>query len=147
MKVIYRANDGIEFDDKWECERYERECEFKKLPFNDFVALTCYDEKVNETDIINFWNRTSHIFFKTQESIEQFERVFNSFEKYFDGTFDKCFYNGLPDPNRWYHYDDAEEIFISDEQRIKELQDHIEEYDDILKKINQEGETNETEDN
>ena len=147
MEIIYRANDGREFDDEWECERHERECEFKKLPFKDFVALTYYNEKVDETDIANLWNSTVHIFFKTKESIEQFEQIFNNFKVDFDKTFDEFFYDGLPEPNKWYHYDDAEEIYISDEQRIKELQDHIEEYDDILKKINQEEKADETEDN
>jgi hypothetical protein len=41
-------------------------------------------------------------------------------------------------PNIWYHWNDLEECFESDEYKIRQLQDHIEEYDDILKKINQE---------
>ena len=147
MEIIYRANDGSEFDNEWECEQYEKKCQFKKLHLKDFVALTYRNEKVDEDDLYDLWNNTAHIFFKTKESIEQFEQAFNTYEIDFNGTFDEWFYNGLPEPNQWYHYDDAEEIFISDEQKIKELQDHIEEYDDILKTINQEEETNETEDN
>lgn len=147
MEIIYRAKDGKEFDDEWECEQYEKNCEFNKLPFKDFIALTYHNKKVEEDDMYDLWNNTCHIFFKTEESIEYFEQAFNIYEKDFEGTLDEWFYNGLPEPNQWYHYDEAEEVFISDKQRIKELQDHIEEYDDILKKINQEEKTDETENN
>ena len=147
MEIIYRAKDGKEFDDEWECEQYEKKCEFKKLPFKDFIALTYCDKKVEESDMQDWWDKTYHIFFKTEESVKCFEQAFNICKKYFGETFDEHFYNGLPEPNQWYHYDDEEEIYISDEQKIKELQDHIEEYDDILKKINQEEKTDEAEDN
>lgn len=146
MDIIYRAKDGKEFDDDCECEAYEYDLEFKKLPFKDFVALTCRNKKVKEDNMDDLWNNTFHIFFKTEESIKQFEQIFNILKADFDDkNFDEYFYDGLPEPKQWYHYNDG--VFISDEQKIKELQDRIEEYDDILKKINQEEETNETEDN
>lgn len=133
MKIIFRANDGQEFDDEYECIIHEREVDEQKLLNNGIVFLDYYDEKIN-APIYNS-ETIYHIFFPTVESIDIFNKIYTS--KYYNIA-EKLNQDEEIKPNIWYHWNDREERFESDEYKIRQLQDHIEEYDDILKKIHQE---------
>ena len=132
MEIIYRANDGKEFEDEYECEKYERELKEKELLNKGIVFLDYYNEKIDAP--IYESARIYHIYFPTEESIKLLEKVY---EEENDTIVDHLNLNEEVKPNIWYHFDDFENGYFSYERKIKECQDQIEEYDDILKKINQ----------
>lgn len=133
MEIIYKAKDGKEFEDEYECKEYERKLRETELLNMGIIFLDCYNEKINspiyESEIIY------HIYFPTEESIKFFKQVY---EEENDFIIDKLILVEEVKPNIWYHFDDFEGNFFSYERKIKEFQENIKEYDDILKKINQE---------
>lgn len=141
MEIIYRANDGKEFDNELDCTNHELQLEVHKLEKNGgIIALDYYDENI--PNYLECFSDIRHIYFANEEVITELDMIFNKFvNEGLDITnedLDELFENGLPNPKTWYHWNDNEGQFESDEYKIKQLQDHIEEYDDILKKINQE---------
>lgn len=141
MEIIYRANDGKEFDDELDCTNHELQLEIHKLEKNGgIIALDYYNENI--PNYLECFDKVYHICFANEEVITELDNVFNKFANeglnITDKSLDELFENGLPNAKTWYHWDDWEEQFESDEYKIKQLQDHIEEYNDILKKINQE---------
>lgn len=133
MEIIYRAKDGKEFDDDYECEKYERKLREAELFNTGIILLDYYNEKINSP--IYKSETIYHIYFPTEESINFFKQVY---EEENDPIVDRLILNEEVKPNIWYHWNDCEEQFDSDEYKIRQLKDHIEEYNDILKKINQE---------
>lgn len=133
MEVIYRANDGTEFDDEYECRTHERVLKEQELLNSGIIFLDSYREKI-DTPIYNS-ETIYHMYFPTVESMKILNKIY---QDEYDDIVKKLNKNEETKPNIWYHWNDLEECFESDEYKIKQLQDHIEEYDDILKKINQE---------
>ena len=133
MEIIYRANDGTEFDDEYECRTHERVLKEKELLNSGIIFLDSYREKIDtpiyDSDTIH------HMYFPTAESMKILNKIYQN--EYGD-IVEKLNKNEEIKPNIWYHWNDREECFESDEYRIGLFQDHIKEYDDVLKKINQE---------
>lgn len=128
MEVIYKANDGILFDDEYECEKYERGLKEKELINSGIVFLDGYDELIDNP--IYDDDRIYHIFFPTSESIEMFNKIYD--EKDNGDMVERLNRYEEVVPNRWYHYDDCEDVFFSYEHKIKENQEIIETYDTLL---------------
>lgn len=133
MEIIYRAKDGKEFEDEYECEKYERKLRETELFKTGIIFLDYYNEKVNSP--IYESEKIYHIYFPTEESIKFFKQVY---EEENDSIIDKLILVEEIKPNIWYHFDDFEDSYFSYERKIKEFQEEIEKYDDIFKKINQE---------
>lgn len=133
MKIIYRANDGKEFDNKYDCQTHERELKEQELLNSGIIFLDSYreiiDAPIYDSDTIH------HMYFPTAESMKILNKIY---QNEYDDIVEKLNKNEETKPNIWYHWNDCEECYESDEYKIKQLQDHIEEYNDILKKINQE---------
>ena len=133
MEIIYRANDGTEFDDEYECRTHERVFKEKELLNSGIIFLDAYDEKIYtpiyDSDTIH------HMYFPTAESMKILNKIY---QNEYDDIVEKLNKNEEIKPNIWYHWNDREECFESDEYRIRLFQDHIKEYDDVLKTINQE---------
>ena len=127
MEIIYKANDGTLFEDEYECEKYERGLKEKELLDNGIIFLDYYNEKIN-TPIYNS-EKIYHIYFPTSESIELFDKAY---EVESDDIVERLNRYEEIVPNKWYHYDDLEDIFFSYEHKIKENQEKIEEYDTLL---------------
>ena len=141
MEIIYRANDGKEFDDELDCTNYELQLEIHKLEKSDgIIALDYFNDKI--PNYLKFFDTVHHIYFTNEEAVAELDNIFNRFANEGVGTaeknLDELFENGLPNAKTWYHWNGCREQYECDENKIKELQDHIEEYNDILKEINQE---------
>lgn len=141
MEIIYRANDGAEFDDERDCINHELQLEVHKLEENGgIIALDYYNETI--PNYLEFFEKVYHIYFTNEEVITELETIFNRFAneglEIANKDLDELFENGLPNAKTWYHWNDCEDQFECDEYKIKQLQDHIEEYDDILKKVREE---------
>lgn len=134
MEIIYRANDGKEFDDEYDCRTHERELKEQELLNSGIIFLDYYDEKI-DTPIYDI-EKIYHMYFPTTESIEMFYR-----DEY-DNISEKLSKYETIKPNIWYHWDDCVDQFESDEYKIRQLQDHIEEYDNKLKKVREKNENN-----
>lgn len=141
MEIIYRAKDGKEFDNELDCTNHELQLEVHKLEkTGGIIALDCYREKI--PNYLEFFEKVYHIYFANEEVITELETIFNKFTNeglsIADKDLDELFENGLPNAKTWYHWNDFEDQFECDEDKIKQLQDHIEEYDNILKKVREE---------
>ena len=143
MEIIYRANDRKEFDNELDCINHELQLEVHKLEkVGGIVALNYYNEKI--PNYLEFFETITHIYFENEQSIDALDNLINNFRNsglnitMTDKELAELFYDGLPEPKKWYHWNDCEEYYECDEDKIKELQDHIEEYDDILKKVREE---------
>lgn len=137
MEVIYRANDGKEFDDELDCRNHELQLEVHKLEKSGgIIALDYYNENI--PNYLECFEKVYHIYFANEEVIAELETIFNKFTNegldIADKDLDELFENGLPNAKTWYHWNDCADQFESDEDKIKQLQDHIEAYDNILKK-------------
>lgn len=143
MDIIYRANDGKEFDDEHECINHELQLEVHKLETNGgIIALDYYNENI--PNYLEFFEKVYHIYFDNEETVTELDNIFNRFAnevlEIADKDLDELFENGLPNAKTWYHWNDCEDQFECDEYKIKQLQDHIEEYDDILKEVREKNE-------
>ena len=141
MEIIYRAKDGKEFDDERDCRNHELQLEVHKLEKSGgIIALDYYNENIS--NYLEFFDQVHHIYFANEEVITELDNIFNKFANegldIADKDLDELFENGLPNAKTWYHWNDCEEQFECDEYKIRQLQDHIEEYDDILKKVGEE---------
>lgn len=141
MDIIYRANDGKEFDDEYECRNYELQLTVQKIEKNGgIIALDHCNESI--PNYLEFFGEVCHIYFANEEAITELDNIFNEFASEGLDIANKCldvlFENGLPNAKTWYHWNDFEEQFECDEDAIKELQDHIERYDDVLRKVREE---------
>lgn len=88
MKVIYEADDGTRFDDRWECEEYEWEQQHQagidKLEFYD-VEGNSLDNKLSETTYQTVWT----IVVPDKEALEAIKEIcehtgFFEYEKIID---------------------------------------------------------------
>lgn len=141
MEIIYKANDGREFNDEYDCINHELQLEVHKLEKSGgIIALDYYNENIS--NYLEFFDQVHHIYFANEEVITELDNIFNKFVNegldIADKDLDELFENGLPNAKTWYHWNDCEEQFECDEYKIRQLQDHIEEYDDILKKVGEE---------
>lgn len=133
MEIIYRANDGTEFYDEYECRTHERVLKEQELLNSGIIFLDSYREKI-DTPIYES-ERIYHMYFPTTESMKILNKIY---QDEYDDIVKKLNKNEEIKPNIWYHWNGREDCYESDEYKIKQFQDHIEEYDDILKTINQE---------
>ena len=133
MEIIYRAKDGKEFEDEYECEKYERKLRETELFNTGTIFLDYYNKKISSP--IYKSEKIYHIYFPTEESIKLFEKIY---EEEDDSIVEKLNCEEVIKPNIWYHFDDFKENFFSYERKVKEFQEKIEEYDNILKEMSQE---------
>lgn len=141
MEIIYRAKDGKEFDNEPDCTNHELQLEVHKLEkTGGIIALDYYDRKIS--NYLKDFDNVYHIYFINEDAITELDIIFNQFRNeglsIVNKDLDELFENGLPNAKTWYHWNDCEEQYESDEYKIRQLQDHIEEYDDILKKVREE---------
>lgn len=143
MDIIYRANDGKEFDDELDCRNYELHLAVHKLETNGGVIALDYNNEII-SNYLEFFETVYHIYFANEEVITELDNIFDGLTdsglNIADKDLDELFENGLPNAKTWYHWNDCEDQFECDEYKIRQLQDHIEEYDDILRKVHKENE-------
>lgn len=78
MEIIYRANDRTEFDDQFECEKYEEECKVQ-----DFLSRVIFQQNENADSIDTLKDCTS--FKIDMEDYDFFLEILTNFD---DDDFD-----------------------------------------------------------
>lgn len=144
MDIIYRANDGKEFDDELDCRNYELHLAVHKLETNGgIIALDHNNETI--PNYLEFFEKIYHIYFINEESVKELDNIIDRFVNEGLEITDRDLYelfenDSLPNAKTWYHWNDCEDKFESDEYKIKQLQYHIKAYNSLLKEVCEENE-------
>ena len=115
-KTVYIAFDGKEFEDEYECERYEN----KKLQNKYGKDLLVYDENGKLIALDNdyrLFQESAYVVCKSEEALNYLNKIFydnNANDIDYEGNFPVSFY-----------YDFKTGEWEKIEHRIKELQDEI----------------------
>lgn len=124
MEIIYVANDGVQFNNKDECIRYERFAEANKVGrklrfFNaDCRELLCENPLKNFEDCY-------YVFIANEEALEFLDTMT-------EGTYwcDKPTHCGL------FYYDENNEAFCDVNVKISDLKKEIAEYEKLILRCN-----------
>ena len=100
MKIIYIADDGKEFDNEFDCERYEWEL---KHPLN---GISFYDKNNNELG--NIFSTDTYC--TTEKVVVSNESALKSLKEFADYT-GFCCYHNIKECGEWVFNDD-EETFV-----------------------------------
>ena len=124
MEIIYVANDGVQFDNKEECIRYERFADANKIGrrlrfFNaDRRELLCEDPLKNFEDC-------SYVFIADNEALE-----------FLNAMTEKDYWCDKPTHCGLFYYDDNDEAFYNVDTKISDLKAEIAEYEKLVLRCN-----------
>lgn len=105
MEIIYRADDGTEFDSLYECEQYEAEARIEQYE-GRIVALDCNDNKMTLADG-NFYSECMVVYLEDNEAVDFFK----------DGSErESVSYYGVDGPGV-YVWGDSKWVLSKDEER------------------------------
>ena len=114
MEIIYKANDGTIFYDAPECEEYERKCTVAKV--KDSLIWLDADRKVVPLENLDF----DPVFYFKATSKEAIDFMYQVLED------NNCDLDGdVIEGHIIYFWDNSEEMFVSINTRIWELQEQI----------------------
>ena len=114
MEIIYKANDGTLFKDACECEEYERKTDVAKVK-NSLTWLNA-DKEVVPLEDLDF----DPVFYFKATSKEAIDFMYKVLE---DNNCDID--NNVIEGHIIYFWDSSEEMFVSTNTRIWELQEQI----------------------
>lgn len=120
MRTVYIADDGTEFDDDFECEKYEYKCDFKN---NNIIILDREGEILDSSDDINF-NFCHYIKVKSFKDLDILQKIYE--------------YNEFNVPNDIgeFYYDDESDYWYLIDDKIEELNDELNKLKNIKYKLN-----------
>lgn len=104
MEVIYRAFDGKEFDDEYECEQYEHMRELVSKDFHSHLYTT-KGEEIQLIDITS--DNCDNILYmdiKSQEDYETIDKIMECFGCGMPPTFGRYYYDLVADVWKSYDY-------------------------------------------
>lgn len=114
METIYKANDGTLFNNMYECEKYENKCAVAKV--KDSLIWLNADREVVPLEDLDF----DPVFYFKATSKEAIDFMYQILE---DNNCDID--NNIIEGHIIYFWDSGEEMFVSTNTRIWELQEQI----------------------
>lgn len=123
MEIIYRADDGTEFESEKECHQYETNNASLFQAMRD--EMSAYDSRRNFLDLGNWdpedleyaFEKITYITFKTQNAIDLFTDKANYFgQPYFENGINRQLVVG-----ERYYYDEDKDVWCCLEDKQREL--------------------------
>jgi hypothetical protein len=114
MEIIYKAEDGTLFNNECECEEYERKCAVAKV--KDSLIWLNADKEIVPLEDLDF----DPVFYFKATSKEAIDFMYQILE---DNNCDID--DNVIEGHIIYFWDNSEEMFVSTNTRIWELQEQI----------------------
>ena len=112
MEIIYRAKDGTEFDNEYDCENYENALECEKLK----DSLFWWTYRQVSIPVSTNADELYYFYIKSEEALDYMEEVFRN---YGWSAYDELEVGGV------YYWNDIEESFYNIAEQIDRLNDDI----------------------
>ena len=118
MEIIYRAKDGAEFDNEWECENHENTLECQELADSLFWWNSNREPIPVSKDADNLY----YFYIKSEEAIDFMDNI--------------CYSNGWSiydgfEVGGMYYWNELTESFYNTAEQIDRLNDEIKEVREI----------------